>query len=61
MVMKLLGFLLLVAGWAIVLSAVVLLVPGTPRSAFAVAGVAVEVMGFVLVTRSHPLLRGDEE
>jgi hypothetical protein len=59
--MKLLGFLLLVAGWAIVLSAVVLLVPGTPRGAFAVAGVAVEVMGFVLVTRSHPLLRGDEE
>jgi len=34
--MKLLGFLLLVAGWAIVLSAVALLPRGVPRSAFAV-------------------------
>ena len=58
--MKLLGFLLLVAGWVIALSAVVLLAPGTPRSVFAVAGVAVEVVGLVVVIRSHPLLRGGE-
>jgi hypothetical protein len=57
--MKLLGFLLLVAGWAIVLSAVALLPRGVPRSAFAVAGVAVELMGLALVARSHALRRGD--
>jgi len=59
--MKLLGFLLLVAGWAIALSAVVLLAPGTPRGVFAVAGLAVEVVGLVVVTRSHPLLRGHKD
>ena len=59
--MKLLGFLFLVTGWTIVLSAVALLPSGVPRSAFAVAGLAVELMGLALVARSHPLRRGDRQ
>ena len=51
--MRLAGFFLLLAGWAIVLAALVLLPPALPRVAFIVAGAAVEVLGFALVARSH--------
>ena len=57
--MRLLGFMLLLAGWAIVVCALALLQPA-PRVAFVFAGVGVEVLGLVLVIRSHPLLRGEE-
>jgi hypothetical protein len=50
--MKLLGFLLLLSGWGIVLAAVAML-RGKAVSAFILAGVAVEILGFVLVARSH--------
>jgi hypothetical protein len=50
--MKLLGFLLLLSGWGIVLAAVAML-HGRAVSAFILAGVAVEILGFVLVARSH--------
>jgi hypothetical protein len=56
---KLAGFLLLLAGWAIVLAAVVLLVPASPRNGFVLAGFGVEVMGLVLVVRSHLPLQGE--
>jgi hypothetical protein len=59
--MKLLGFLLLLAGWGIVLSAVVLLVEGAPRVAFVLAGVGIEIVGFVLVVRAHPVARSERE
>ena len=55
--LKILGFLLLLSGWAIVLSAVVLLPSGIPRIAFMLSGIGVEVIGLVPVARSHPLLR----
>lgn len=58
--MKLAGFLLLLAGWAIVLAAVVLLVPALPRTGFVLAGVGVEVLGFVVVVRSHLALQGEQ-
>lgn len=51
--MKLAGFLLLLAGWVIVLTAIGLLPPVTVRSAFVLAGVAVEALGLILVVRSH--------
>jgi hypothetical protein len=51
--MKLLGFLLLPAGWVIVLSAIALLAAGAPRIAFALAGFGVEVLGLVIVIRAH--------
>jgi hypothetical protein len=58
--MRLLGFFLLIAGWLLVVAAVVLLSRAAPRAAFVVAGIAVEIVGFGLVARSHLLLRGGE-
>jgi hypothetical protein len=51
--MKLAGFLLLPAGWLIVLTAIVLLPPGSARAAFLLAGLAIEALGIGLVVRSH--------
>jgi len=59
--MKLAGFLLLLAGWGLVLSAVVLLAASPSRAAFALAGVAVEILGLVLVVRTHLLPRAERE
>jgi hypothetical protein len=59
--MKLLGFLLLLAGWGIVLAALALLAKDVARGAFVVAGVGVEVTGLVLVFLAHPVPRGFEE
>lgn len=56
--MKMAGFLLLVAGWLLVLCAVVLLGPPGPRGAFVVAGMGVEVLALVLIFRTHGLPRG---
>ena len=50
--MKLGGFLLLLSGWGIVMAALVLL-RGHAVSAFIYAGLAVELMGLVLVFRGH--------
>ena len=58
--MKLLGFFLLFAGWVLVIAAVVLLGQAAPRTIFVLAGLGVEIIGLVLVARSHPLLRGEE-
>jgi hypothetical protein len=58
--MKLLGFFLLVAGWALVIAAVVLLGQVAPRTIFVLSGLGVEIVGLVLVARSHPLLPGEE-
>ncbi len=57
--MKLAGFLLLLAGWGIVLAAVVLLRSALPRTGFVLAGMGVEVLGLVLVFRSHLVVRGE--
>jgi hypothetical protein len=54
-VMKLLGFLLLLAGWGLVLAAIGMLTPDVPRTAFVLAGAAVELLGLGLVGRSHLL------
>jgi hypothetical protein len=51
--MKILGFLILLAGWAIVLAALVLLAKEGARGVFVFAGVGVEVTGLVLVIRAH--------
>lgn len=51
--MRIAGFLLLVAGWGIALSAVVLLGSLGQRTAFAMSGIGVEVLGGVLAFRSH--------
>jgi membrane-bound ClpP family serine protease len=50
---RLAGFLLLVSGWVLVAAALLLLTALTPRAAFVLAGVAVEILGFALVARAH--------
>jgi len=51
--MKLAGFLLLLAGWAIVIFAVALLASAGQRLGFVLAGIGVETLGLVLAFRSH--------
>ncbi len=50
--MRLVGFLLLLAGWGIVLTAIVILT-STARAGFALAGVGTEIFGLILVVQSH--------
>ena len=57
--MKLSGFLLLLAGWGIVLAALVLLAQAAPRAGFVLAGIGVEALGLILVVRSHLVPRRD--
>lgn len=59
--MKLLGFLLLAAGWAIALAAVALLRTAPERSVFVIAGIGVEVLGLILVVRAHQPPKGESE
>jgi hypothetical protein len=59
--LKLLGFMMLLAGWGIILAAVILLSQMPARMAFVIAGLGVEVLGFGLVVRSHPISKGEEE
>jgi len=51
--MKSLGFLLLLAGWALVLLSLILLSKETARAIFVFAGLGVEIIGMVLVIRFH--------
>jgi hypothetical protein len=51
--MRLAGFLLLPAGWGLVIAALVLLAAAGPRTAFIVAGLGVEVLGLVLFAQSY--------
>jgi small-conductance mechanosensitive channel len=55
--MKAAGFSLLIAGWMLVLSAIVLLPGGGARWAFLLAGMGVEALGLGLTFRSHLLPR----
>ena len=57
--MKLAGFMLLVAGWIIVLAAAALL-QAAAQGAFALAGFAVQILGLVFVFRSHLIPHGDK-
>lgn len=52
-IMKITGFLLLLAGWLLVLSALGLLPSGIARNGFILGGLGVEAIGMVLVVRSH--------
>lgn len=59
--MKLAGFLLLVTGWGIVLSALVLLASPPLRSAFVLAGITIEVLGLTFAARAHSFPREQRE
>ena len=59
--MKITGLLMMPAGWLIVLAAVVLLRTSLSLNLFIAAGVGVEILGLVLFTRSHLVVkRGNE-
>jgi hypothetical protein len=51
--MKAAGFLLLTAGWLLVVAALAMLPANGARAAFVAAGVAVEALGLVLAIRAH--------
>ena len=56
---RLTGFLLLLSGWIIVVAAIVLLKSGPQQVSFALSGMGVELLGLVLVVRSHLIPRGE--
>jgi hypothetical protein len=58
--MKILGFLLMLSGWGISLAALALLSTMETRGVFIAAAIGVEILGLVLVIRSHPKPRGFE-
>lgn len=53
--MKLTGFLLLVSGWFIVVTAIALLPSGVSQIAFILAALVIEALGLILVFRAHLL------
>jgi hypothetical protein len=59
--MKLAGLFLLVAGWAIVVGAVVLLSSAGGRVGFVLAGIVVELLGLALTVRAHLVLQMEGE
>ena len=58
--MKAVGFLMLLAGWLLVLAAIVLFAAPALRAAFVLAGLAVETLGLILVFRSHLMPREEK-
>jgi hypothetical protein len=50
--MKLAGMMLLLAGWGIVVSAIVLFTPPMTRALFVFAGLGVQALGLILAFRS---------
>jgi hypothetical protein len=59
--MRSLGFLLLLAGWMISLTAVAMLKGKASLTAFVLAGIAVEGLGLAFVSRSHLIVREPTE
>ena len=59
--MRLAGFLLMPAGWFLVLAALALLPSDPARAAFVFAGLGVEAVGLVVVLRSFAPPREDRK
>jgi hypothetical protein len=51
--MRPIGFLLLLAGWFLVLAALEMLNAATSRAIFVLAGMAIEILGLALVFRAN--------
>jgi hypothetical protein len=58
--MKVVGFLMLLAGWFLVLAAIVLFPSPALRGAFALIGFAVEAVGLVFAFRAHLIPREEK-
>ena len=59
--MRAVGFLLLPAGWLLVLAAIALFPSPPARAAFVLVGIAVEGLGLALAFRSHLIAREEKE
>ncbi len=59
--MKVIGLLMMPAGWFIVLAAVALLRLLSAQEVFVAAGCAVEILGLVLIIRSPAGVKGESE
>jgi membrane-bound ClpP family serine protease len=59
--MKIAGFLLLAAGWVIVTATLFLLNASGPRAAFALAGIALQVLGLILAVRAHRVMESERD
>ncbi len=59
--MKFAGFLLLLAGWVIVVSALAMFASASLRIVFVLAGMAVEFLGLSLAARAHLVLGEERE
>lgn len=53
MELKVQGVFLLLAGWLLMLAAILMLSSLPLQTSFSLAGLAVELLGFFLLTRSH--------
>ena len=53
--------MLLLSGWGLVIAAVILLAARGPRTAFVLAGIGVELLGLVLLVRTHMPVRRPRE
>jgi hypothetical protein len=51
--MKIAGFFLMLAGWLLVLAALIMLRAGVSRNAFILAGLGVQTTGLTIVVRAH--------
>lgn len=59
--MNVAGFLLLLAGWSVLIVAIVILPSQIARSVFVLAGLLVEFLGVALVGRYHRFSAGERE
>lgn len=59
--MKRAGFLLLLAGWGVVIVAITILSSMAMRHVFVIAGLLVEVLGLVLAGRNLRQVTGERE
>jgi hypothetical protein len=55
--LKLIGCLLLLSGWFLVLAALVMLPAFAQRAAFITAGIGVEILGLILLTRGYTTMQ----
>ena len=59
--MTIAGFLLLIAGWGIAMTAAALLPRGASANGFVLAGAGVQALGMGIVIRAHSRRRGASE
>jgi hypothetical protein len=59
--MRVAGFLLLLTGWGLVLTALAILPSAAARAGFVLAGFGVEVLGLILAGRAHRVPAGEAE